>query len=40
MAKVSIAWLKRFLDEDMRYDALIKGGLKGAEYSQYVVEGF
>ena len=38
--KPTIAWLKRFLDEDMRYDPLIKGGLNGPEYSRYLVEGF
>lgn len=38
--KPAIAWLKRFLDEDMRYDPLIKGGLNKGEYSRYVVESF
>jgi dienelactone hydrolase len=38
--KPTIAWLKRFLDDDMRYDPLIKGGLKSAEFSRYLVEGF
>ncbi len=40
VAKASIAWLKRFLDEDMRYDPLIKGGIKSADYSRYDVKGF
>jgi len=38
--KVTIAWLKRFLDEDTRYDALVKGGVKEGEFSRFVVEGF
>jgi dienelactone hydrolase len=38
--KVTIAWLKRFLDEDMRYDAMVKGGVKEGEFSRFVVEGF
>jgi dienelactone hydrolase len=38
--KVTIAWLKRFLDEDTRYDAMVKGGVKEGEFSRFVVEGF
>lgn len=38
--KVTIAWLKRFVDLDMRYDALVKGGVKEGEFSRFVVEGF
>lgn len=38
--KVSVAWLKRFLDEDMRYDAMVKGGIDEGEFSRFVVEGF
>jgi dienelactone hydrolase len=38
--KVTIAWLKRFLDDDMRYDAMVKGGVKEGEFSRFVVEGF
>ena len=38
--KVSVAWLKRFLDDDMRYDAMVKGGVKEGEFSRFIVEGF
>lgn len=38
--KVTIAWLKRFLDSDMRYDAMVKGGVNTGEFSRFVVEGF
>lgn len=40
MAKASVAWLKRFLDQDMRYDALVKGGINTGEFSRFVVQGF
>jgi dienelactone hydrolase len=40
VAKSTVAWLKRFVDEDTRYDALLKGGLNGAEYSRYDIKGF
>ena len=40
VAKSTVAWLKRFVDEDTRYDALLKGGLNGTEFSQYEVTGF
>jgi dienelactone hydrolase len=40
MAKSSVAWLKRFLDEDMRYDALVKGGINTGEFSRFIVQGF
>jgi predicted dienelactone hydrolase len=40
VAKSAIAWLKRFLDEDMRYDALVKGGINDGDYSRFVVKGF
>lgn len=38
--KVSVAWLKRFLDDDMRYDAMVKGGINEGEFSRFVVDGF
>jgi dienelactone hydrolase len=38
--KASVAWLKRFLDEDLRYDAMVKGGINEGEFSRFVVEGF
>ncbi len=38
--KSTVAWLKRFLDEDMRYDAMVKGGINQGEFSRFVVEGF
>jgi hypothetical protein len=40
IAKTTVTWLKRFVDEDMRYDALVKGGLNGPEYSRFEVTGF
>lgn len=40
MGKSTVAWLKRFLDDDMRYDALVKGGINEGEFSRFVVEGF
>ena len=40
MAKSSVAWLKRFLDNDMRYDAMVKGGIDQGEFSRFVVQGF
>jgi dienelactone hydrolase len=40
VAKSAIAWLKRFVDEDTRYDALLKGGLNGDEFSRYDITGF
>jgi dienelactone hydrolase len=39
-AKAAIAWLKRFVDDDMRYDAMVKGGINTGEFSRFVVEGF
>ncbi|MDI1258708.1 hypothetical protein [Aquabacterium sp.] len=38
--KASVAWLKRFLDDDMRYDAMVKGGINEGEFSRFVVQGF
>ena len=38
--KASVAWLKRFLDEDMRYDAMVKGGINEGEFSRFLVQGF
>jgi dienelactone hydrolase len=38
--KSTVAWLKRFLDDDTRYDAMVKGGIKEGEFSRFVVEGF
>lgn len=40
VAKSAIAWLKRFLDEDTRYDAMVKGGIDGGDYSRFNVTGF
>lgn len=40
VAKSAIAWLKRFLDEDMRYDALVKGGMNDGDFSRFDVKGF
>lgn len=40
VAKSAIAWLKLFVDEDKRYEALVKGGMNGGEYSRYDVKGF
>lgn len=40
MTKSTVAWLKRFVDNDMRYDAMVKGGIDQGEFSRFVVEGF
>lgn len=40
VAKSAIAWLKRFVDEDGRYDAMVKGGINGGDYSRFDVKGF
>ncbi len=40
MGKSTVAWLKRFVDEDMRYDALVKGGINEGEFSRFIIEGF
>lgn len=40
MGKSAVAWLKRFLDEDMRYDPMVKGGINQGEFSRFTVEGF
>jgi hypothetical protein len=40
VVKAAIAWLKRFVDEDMRYDPLIKGGINEKDYSRFDVQGF
>jgi alpha-beta hydrolase superfamily lysophospholipase len=40
VVKGTIAWLKRFLDDDMRYDALVKGGIKQGDFTRYTIEGF
>jgi dienelactone hydrolase len=40
MAKSTVAWLKRFLDNDMRYDPMVKGGINQGEFSRFTVEGF
>ncbi|MFT3856000.1 MAG: dienelactone hydrolase family protein [Aquabacterium sp.] len=40
VAKSTIAWLKRFVDADMRYDGFIKNELNGPEYSRFEVKGF
>ena len=38
--KVTVAWLKRFLDDDMRYDGMVQGQINTGEFSRFVVEGF
>ena len=40
VAKSAIAWLKLFVDEDQRYESLVKTGLNGPEYSRYDIKGF
>jgi len=40
VAKSAIAWLKRFVDEDTRYDSLLKGGMNGDEFIRYDIKGF
>jgi len=40
VSKAAIAWLKRFVDEDTRYDALVKGGINGGEYLKFNTAGF
>jgi alpha-beta hydrolase superfamily lysophospholipase len=40
MNKSTVSWLKRFLDDDMRYDPLVKGGIQQGEFSRFIVEGF
>lgn len=40
MGKSTVAWLKRFVDEDMRYDAMVRGGIDQGEFSRFIVEGF
>ncbi len=40
VSKAVIAWLKRFVDEDTRYDALVKGGINGGEYLKFSTAGF
>jgi dienelactone hydrolase len=40
MGKSAVAWLKRFLDDDLRYDAMVKGGIDQGEFSRFTVEGF
>ena len=40
VGKATVAWLKRFLDEDTRYDALVKGGMNVGDFSRYEVKGF
>ena len=40
VGKAVVAWLKRFLDEDTRYDALLKGGMNTGDFSRYDVKGF
>jgi hypothetical protein len=38
--KIPAAEAKGFLDDDMRYDAMVKGGVNEGEFSRFVVEGF
>ena len=40
VGKAVVAWLKRFVDEDTRYDALVKGGMNVGDFSRYDVQGF
>lgn len=40
VGKATVAWLKRFLDGDTRYDALLKGGMNTGDFSRYDVKGF
>jgi alpha-beta hydrolase superfamily lysophospholipase len=40
VVKGAIAWLKRFVDEDMRYDPLVKGGINEGDFSRFKVESF
>lgn len=40
VSKATIAWLKRFVDDDARYDALVKGGINGGEYIKFTAAGF
>lgn len=40
MGKSSVAWLKRFLDDDQRYDALVRGGIQEGEFSRFLTGGF
>lgn len=40
MGKSTVAWLKRFVDEDQRYDALVRGGINQGEFSRFLVGGF
>lgn len=40
VSKAVVAWLKRFVDEDMRYDELVKGGINVGDYSRFDVQGF
>lgn len=40
MTKATVAWLKRFLDQDLRYDAMVRGGISEGEFSRFVIEGF
>lgn len=40
VGKVVVSWLKRFLDEDMRYDGLVKGGINVGDFSRFDVQGF
>lgn len=40
MGKSAVAWLKRFLDGDLRYGPMVKGGLDQGEFSRFTVEGF
>ena len=40
VSKSVIAWLKRFVDEDTRYDALVKGAINNGDYSRFDVKGF
>jgi triacylglycerol lipase len=40
VGKATVAWLKRFVDEDTRYDALVKGGMNIGDFSRFDVKGF
>ncbi|MEY4766311.1 MAG: hypothetical protein RI907_2984 [Pseudomonadota bacterium] len=40
VAKAVVAWLKRFVDEDTRYDALVKGDINNGDFLKYTATGF
>jgi hypothetical protein len=40
VGKAAVSWLKRFVDEDMRYDSLVKGGMNTGDFSRFDMKGF